>query len=412
MPQSTVTEVDLSTIDILDSSWFQDGPPHELFARMREEAPVRLNRTEQNGDFWSLTRAADIAQVSKDSATFSSSREGIFPVRDLVAPLELQRAVLLYKDPPDHTKYRKILQSAFVPATVNKMEDDVRAIVTRVLDDIIERGEADFVQDVAVRVPLLVLADLMGLPEEDVPQLYEWTNQIEEAQRSGQPAGAVETFMAMAGYLHQQVEKQIAEGNTDSLVIRLRTAEVDGEKLDDSEIMLFFALLVFAGNDTTRNTTSSGFRALLEHPDQLRKLQERPELIPGAIEEILRWTSVVQYFVRTATKDTEVGGQPIAEGDKLILWYAAGSRDPAVCESPDVFDVERTDPAHMAFGGGGRHFCLGAGLARLELRIIFEEVLRRLHDVEITGEVQRIPSSWANVLTSLPIRFAPGAREG
>ncbi len=412
MTPSTATEVDLSTIDILDPKWFEDGPPHELFARMREEAPVRRNATADLGEFWSLTRASDIAAVSKDSGTFSSSQEGVFTVRDLVAPLELQRSVLLYKDPPDHTKYRKILQSAFVPATVNKMEDDVRAVVNRVLDDVIEQGEADAVADIAVRIPLMVLAELMGLPEEDVPQLYEWTNQIEDSANTYEPAQAVETFMAMAGYLHAQVERQIAEGNSDSLVMRLRNAEVEGEKLDDPEIMLFFALLVFAGNDTTRNTTSSGLQALLEHPEQLAKIRENPELLPQAVEELLRWTSVVQYFVRTATTDAEIGGEQIAAGDRLVMWYTAGSRDPERYEDPGTFDIERPEHAHMAFGGGGRHFCLGAGLARLELRIIFEEILRRLENIELAGEPSRRVSPWVNALTHLPIRFTPGAKQG
>ncbi|EHN10622.1 putative cytochrome P450 hydroxylase [Patulibacter medicamentivorans] len=412
MTSTTAPAVDLTEVDLTDPSWFRDGPPHELFARMRAETPIRWNETEHFGGFWSLTRAAEIAAVSRDTATFSSHAEGVFVQRDQVAPLDLVRAVLLYKDPPEHTKYRKILQSAFVPATVAKMEDDIRAVVTRVLDDVIEQGACDWTQDVAVRVPLLVLAELMGIPEDDVPRLYEWTEQIEAAQRAIEPAQAVETFMAMAMYLHEQVERQAAEGNSDSLVMRLRAAEVDGETLADPEIMTFFALLVFAGNDTTRNTTSGGLLALLEHPEQLEKLRADPAVIPQAVEEILRWTSVVNYFVRTATTDTELAGQPIAAGEKVMLWYASGSRDEAKYADPQTFDVTRSEHDHMAFGGGGRHFCLGAGLARLELRIIFEETTRRLHEIEQAGEVQRLQSSWANGLTSLPIRFRAGARVG
>jgi cytochrome P450 len=395
-------DVDLATVDLMDIGWFQEGPPHELFARMRSEAPVRWNPLADGGGFWSVTRHEDVSAISRDTATFSSYRAGIFLEPDQVVPLDLTRNLLLYKDPPEHTKYRKILQSAFVPHTVNKLEEDVRARVTRVVDEVVGRGACDFVADVAVPVPLGVLAELMGLPDADIPRLYAWSEEIERAQLSREPAAATQTFVEMAGYLHEQIAAQTAD---DTLVARLRDAEVDGQRLDDSEILVFFGLLVFAGNDTTRNTTSSGMLALLEHPDQLAALREDPALIPQAVEEILRWTSVVNYFVRTATCDTEIAGQPIAEGEKVVMWYTSASRDEAVFADPQTFDVTRADNPHKAFGGGGRHFCLGAGLARLEIRIMLEEVLRRMRDVEQAGPVQRLGSSWANSLTSLPVTF-------
>ena len=191
----------------------------------------------------------------------------------------------------------------------------------------------------------------------------------------------------------------------------LADAEVDGDSLTDAEILVFFALLVFAGNDTTRNTMSGGMRALLEHPDQLELLRAEPQRIAAAVEEILRWTSVVNYFCRTATVDTELGGRRVAAGEKLLLWYTAGSRDPQVNSDPHRFDVTRAEAVHMAFGGGGRHFCLGAGLARLNLRVTFEEVLRRLGDVRLAGDPQVLRSNWANGLTSLPIEFTPHNKE-
>ena len=194
--------------------------------------------------------------------------------------------------------------------------------------------------------------------------------------------------------------------------MRLRRAEVDGHRLDDSEILVFFGLLVFAGNDTTRNTAANGMLTLLDHPDQLAELVADPSLISGAVEEILRWTSVVQWFARTALKDTEIAGQAIAEGEKVVLWYSWASRDEAVFDEPQRFDIHRAKPDHKAFGGGGRHFCLGAGLARLELRVLFEELVRRMPDLQPAGDVQRLPSNWANMLTSLPVRFTPGSREG
>ena len=218
-------------------------------------------------------------------------------------------------------------------------------------------------------------------------------------------------MVEMAPYLMEQIQRQKADGG-ESVVTTLADAEVDGESLKDEEILVFFGLLAFAGNDTTRNTLAGGMRALLEHPDQLALLQKEPERIEGAVEEILRWTTVVNYFCRTATKDTEVSGCPVSEGDKVMIWYQAGSRDPSVNQDPHRFDVTRESVDHQAFGGGGRHFCLGSGLARQELRVAFEEILRRMQNVEFAGEPQRLESNWANAHTSMPIRFTPGKREG
>jgi len=405
-----IEQLKLDEVDIVDPKWFEGGPPHELFARMRKEAPIRWNTLPDGTGFWSVTRHADVSAVSRDTETFSSYKAGVFLNPDLVNPLEMNRQLLLFKDPPEHTKYRLILQKAFTPNTVRALEDHVRARVTREIDKLVERGSADLVKELAIPVPLGVLVDLMGLPEEDIPKLHTWTDEIEESTRTGVPAS--ETFIQLAGYLHEQIARQAAEGVEDTLVMRLRAAEVDGEKLDDTEILVFFGLLVFAGNDTTRNTTASGLLALLEHPEQLAALREDPEKVPNAVEEILRYTSVVNYFVRTATKDTELGGQAIAEGDKVMMWYTSASRDEEVFEDPQRFDIEREKPEHKAFGGGGRHFCLGAGLARLELKVIFEEVTRRLADVRLDGEPQWLPSSWANMVTSLPVAFTPGTRAG
>lgn len=410
MATVTLDQVDLETIDIMDPKWFVDGPPHDLFARMRADAPVRWNPTPDGGGFWSLTRHADISAVSRDTDTFSSHRAGIFLHPDQVAPLDLNRNLLLYKDPPEHTKYRKILQTAFVPKTVNTMADQTRARVTQVIDAVIERGSCDFVKDIAVPLPLGVLAAMMGLPEDDLPRLFEWTEEIEAAQRSPEPAAALEVFGQMAGYLHEQVQRQVAAGG-DSLVTKLRDAEVDGEKLTDDEIFVFFALLVFAGNDTTRNTAATGMLTLLEHRDQWERLCAEPELVPAAVEEILRYTSVVNWFARTATRDTEIDGQRIAEGEKVVMWYTSASRDEEVYDEPDRFDITRTAQEHKAFGGGGRHFCLGAGLARQELMILFEELARRMPDIEPAGPVERLPSNWAHGLLTMPVTFTAGQKQ-
>lgn len=406
--------MDFDETDLMNSDWFADGPPHELFKQMRDGAPVRWNECgpETGGDhvpgFWSVTRDEDVAAISRDPASFSSHEGGIFLNPDQVVPLELSRNLLLYKDPPEHTKYRQILQRSFVPHTVRTFEHQVRARITGAIDAVIEAGRCDFVKDIAVPIPLAVLAGLLGLPDEDVPKLKRWTDEIEAAQLAREGSAALPTFGEMAQYLMEQIQIQARGGDT--LVTKLREAEVDGNKLSDPEILVFFGLLVFAGNDTTRNTASFGMLALLEHPEQWQMLCEDHALIEHAVEEILRYTSVVNYFARTATTDTEVGGQRIAKGDKVVMWYTSASRDERVTPDPQRFDVTRAEISHRAFGGGGRHFCLGAGLARLELRILFEELVRRMPDIKLAGPVQRLRSSWANSLTSMPVEFTPGAR--
>ncbi len=407
----SAAEIDLEQVDIFDLRWHEDGPPHELLARMRAEAPVRRNPLPSGGECWVVTRHAEVAEISKNPEIFSSYRGGIHLHPDQVAELDLLRNVLLYKDPPEHTKYRKILQTAFTPNTVAKFEDEIRAHVRRTIDAVIESGRCDFVDDIAIPIPLGVLTELMGVPPDDVPQFMRWTDEIEAAQRAAEPDAAVETFGEMAAYLHGQIERQTLEGNDESLVIRLRHAEVDGTQLNDNEILLFFGLLAFAGNDTTRNTTASGMLALLQRPEVWKELVDDPQLIEGAVEELLRFTSVVQWFSRVTKSHTELCGVPIPEGERVVMWYTSASRDGQVFDDPDVLDIHRSKPDHKAFGGGGRHFCLGAGLARLELKVTFEEIARRMRDMRLAGEIERLPSSWANGLTKMPVEFTPGVKE-
>ncbi len=404
-------QVDLAAVDLTDASWFADGPPHRLFARLRAEDPVHWNPLPDGTGCWSITRHADISAISRDTTTFSSHRAGVFLHPDQVVPLALAHNLLLYKDPPEHTKYRLILQKAFTPHTVATMEDMVRARVTKTIDKVIEQGRCDFAQDIAIPIPLGVLTELMGVPDEDIPQFATWTEQIEHAQRAPEPEAASAVFVEMAGYLHGQIERQAAAGLSDSLVMRLRAAEVDGNRLDDSEILVFFGLLAFAGNDTTRNTAATGTLALLEHPEVYAQLSADRSLVANAVEEILRWTTVVQWFNRTATMDTELAGKQISEGDRVLIWYASASRDDEAIEDPGTFDIHRAKPDHQAFGGGGRHFCLGAGLARLELKVLFEEITRRMPDLKLAEDVERLPSSWAHGLTKMPVTFTPGRAE-
>src|SRR5262245_34192341 len=273
----------------MDTWWCQYGPPRDLFARMRADAPVRWNPSPDGTGFWSITRHADIAFVSKHPELFSSFAAGVFLHKDQAVPLEVNRNNLLYMDNPQHTKYRKILQTAFTPRTVSALADSVRARVALLLDGVVEAGQCDWVKQVAVPLPLGVLIELMGLSRDDLDRLYDWTEALGEATLGPEPAAGTGVLVEMGGYLQHQIPRQIAQGREDSLVMRLRRAEVDGAKLTDEEITSFFGLLVFAGNDTTRNTAAAGMDVLLDHPDQWRLLREDPSLIESAVEELLRY---------------------------------------------------------------------------------------------------------------------------
>jgi cytochrome P450 len=400
-------DVDLEMVDLMDEDLFDDGPPHELFARMRAETPVRWNPIADGDGFWSLTRAADIAKVSKDPATFSSERRGVFVREGMPMPLDVLNQVILGMDPPRHTKYRGIVQKAFTPRIVAQQEQQIRGRIAGLIDAVCERGECDLVSALSVELPLQVIAEMLGVPQEDRQRLFDWTLQIEQAVDDPTVSGP-EALGQIGLYLAAAVAER-REQPADDLVTALISAEVDGEQLNDFEIAAMFALLMFAGNDTTRNTISGGALALMENPDQRQRLLDDPSLIDFAVEEILRWVTPVMWFRRTATIDTEIRGEPVKEGDKVVLWYVSGSRDEDVVAEPMRFDVTR-DVHHNAFGGGGRHFCLGAPLARLELKLVFREILQRLPDMELAGPVGRTRSNWVNGFTSMPVRFTPTPR--
>ena len=404
------TDIDLSTVDLTDLRFFESGPPHALFARMRNEPTPHRNPLQ--GDepgFWSFTKAADIAAISRDPATFSSARGGVFTTTQGAVPIDVLRVVILGMDPPQHTKVRNIVQAVFTPKLIRQKADDVRRTVTELIDEFIERGECDFVDDIAVELPLRVIADMLGVPQDDRRQLFAWTNKLSKAAATADPELGLGALMEIGGYL-TAITAERAANPGDDLISRMIAAEVDGERLSEAEITYFFALLMFAGNDTTRNTASGGMRALIEHDTEYRKLVADPAGVGNAVEEMLRWVSPIVYFTRVAQKDTTVGDHPVKEGERVALWYPAGSRDPELNDDPERFDISRNKPAHQAFGGGGAHFCLGNPLARLELTTLFEEIAHRIPDMRSTGNVTRLVSNFSNELTSMPVAFTPGPR--
>jgi cytochrome P450 len=405
-------DVDLSKVDLTDLSYFEDGPPYELFARMRAEASPHWNAlTGDEPGFWSFTKAADIADISRNPATFSSARGGVFATSQGAVPPEVLAQVILGMDPPQHTKHRNIVQAVFTPKMIREKEENIRTTVTTLIDDVIERGACDFVDDIAVELPLRVIADMLGVPQDDRRQLFEWTNTLSRAAATADPQLGMSALLEIGGYMNGMTAERKANP-ADDLVSRMIAAEVDGESLSEAEVTFFFGILMFAGNDTTRNTASGGMRALIENDGGRQKLVNNPDGIPNAVEEMLRWVTPVVYFTRVAQRDTEVGEHPIREGERVAMWYPAGSRDPAAIDDPDRFDVSRQKPPHQAFGGGGAHFCLGNTLARLELRVLFEELMRRVPDMQIAGSVTRLTSNFSNELTSMPVTFTPGKREG
>jgi cytochrome P450 len=405
------TDLDLDRVDLTDLDLFADGPPYELFRRMRREMPVHWNEMDGEPGFWNITRFEDIRRISRDHETFSNERGGIFIQNEPGVPVDVQRQLMLGMDPPRHTKVRGIVQKVFSPRVVAEREPHIRQVVTRLIDDVIERGECDFVSDIAVELPLIVIAEMLGVPVEDRYMLFDWTNRASHAVATADPADTLQALAEMGQYLGALVAER-RERPRDDLISRMVNAEVDGERLSDAEITISFGLLMFAGNDTTRNTASGAMLALIEHPDQRQKLIEDPSLMRDAVEELLRWVSAVVHFRRTATRDTEIAGQRIAAGDKVVLWYASGNRDETAIPDPDRLDVSRPNVEHQAFGGGGRHFCLGNQLARLELRVLFEELLERIPDMELAGEPRRLRTNFTNELTSLPVAFTPGRPSG
>ncbi len=402
---------DLDAIDVPDRPHWENGPPHELFKELRGRCPVHWSEIpeypEEEG-FWSVSKAENVREVSLDWETYSSELGGVTGLTHAI-PLELTRSMFIAQDPPKHDRLKMLFQRGFTPKRIAEHEDRIRAIVEKVLDGVAPRGECDLVTDVAQPVVGRVIGSFMGIPEEDD---IVWARLMNSALGLGDddlnPGGLDQILQEDIPEIFERCRKMIEERRenpTDDLTSVLVHAEVDGETLQEHEIVMGFFLLVAAGNDSTKATYTSGMRALIEHPDQMRMLAENPSLIPGAVEECLRMYPAFAHFRRTATRDTEIAGQPVKEGEKVVMWYVSTNRDEDVYDDPDRFDVHR-NPEHQAFGAGGRHFCLGAALARLELRILFEETVRRFPDMELAGEPQPAVSAFLNQLKTLPVRWA------
>jgi cholest-4-en-3-one 26-monooxygenase len=388
------------------------GPPHDEFKRMRGQCPVnwteKIEEYPTEAGYWSVTTADDIHTVSRDWETFSSAF-GITALTDSVMPLELIQAMFIGMDPPKHDRLKNLFQRGFTPKRIAEHEDEIRAITKAVVGRLEGRAEADLMADVAVPVVARVIGSFMGISEKDDEDWARIMNAIMTAGDTELHPEGIEIVMQRdVPEMFERCKALIAERRehpTDDLTSVLVHAELDGEKLEEHEIVMGFFLLMAAGNDSTRATYCSGMQALLRDPVERQKVLDDTSLIPGMVEESLRMFPAFAHFRRTAMRDVELGGKTIRKGDKVVLWYVSSNRDESVYEEPDHFSVTR-NPEHQAFGAGGRHFCLGTALARLELSILFEETLARFPNMELIDEPRYVESPFVNQLKTLRVRLA------
>ncbi|OBA80672.1 cytochrome [Mycobacterium sp. 1164966.3] len=390
-------------VDLADPGTYQRGMPYEAFRELRRRAPVAWHPYKDGPGFLALTGYDEVQAVSRDIATWSSQATGVMfeiPRTDLPP-------VMLQMDPPRHTALRKLVNKGFTPRQVARLNGHLADMARQIVDEVIERGECDFVDDVAGALPSYVIAELLGIPLEDGRRLYELTEMLHTGFVGD---GANErALMQMFQYATELAARKRAEPG-DDIATSLLQAEVDGEHLTDLEFDLFFLLLIDAGGDTTRNLVAAGILTLMQHPAEWQRLAADPSLMPTAIEEMLRYTSPVTVFVRTATKDTELRGVRVKAGDRAAMFYPSANRDESRFADPDRFDIGRAPNPHLAFGGGGTHFCLGANLARAEASAIIAEVMSRMDGLELAGPVERLRSNLINGIRSMPVRFTPARR--
>ena len=394
-------------VDLYSADTYARSMPHDAFTMLRQHDPVLWQPEPEGRGYWALTRYEDIVTISSDSSLFSSERGGT-NIEDMPEDaMTMLRTILINMDPPRHTKYRRLVATGFTPKIVSQTEPHVRDITKRIVDNIAKRGSCDFVTDIAAQLPLAVICEMLGVPEDDHAKVFDWSNRLigfddPEYNTSAEDGRIAATEMFV--YAHGLAAERKARPKADIISILMGT-EIDGDLLAEADFDGFFILLSVAGNETTRNLISGAMLALIEHPEQRARLLADPALMTTAVEEFLRWVSPLIYFRRTLSRDVIVGGQQMREGDKVAMYYPSGNRDEAIFEGGEAFDIARSPNPHMAFGGGGSHFCLGASLARLEIRCMFEELLRRLPDIELDGPVQRLRSNFINGIKHMPVRF-------
>jgi cholest-4-en-3-one 26-monooxygenase len=406
-------ERDIKSLELTEPELWADGPPHEAFKQMRRECPIHWTESfelfPEEAGFWSVTTADDVHTVSRDWKTYSSERGGVL-VAAAGFPLELAQAMFIGMDPPKHDRLKALFQAGFTPRRIADHEDAIREIAIRVLDRLAGQQTCDLVSDVAQPIVSRVIGSFMGIPEEDDARWARLMNStLGAADPDLNPDGFEGALQKDLPEIFEGCRKLIADRQanpTDDLTTVLVNAEVDGERLEEHEIVMGFFLLMAAGNDSTKATYCSGMRALMEDGEQMQMVKDDPSLIPAAVEEALRMFPAFAHFRRTATCDTVLHGQQIREGEKVVMWYPSSNRDETRYEDPDRYDLRR-EAEHQAFGAGGRHFCLGTALARLELKVMIEETLRRFPGIALDGRPASVESLFLNQLKTLPVRLSP-----
>ena len=412
----TVDEIDLSDLPF----WLRPLEEREgAFATLRRERPISFHAEPdvkilpRGPGYWAVTRHADILYVSRNPQLFCSGRGS--NIGDMPQPFNEFFGSMISMDDPRHARLRRIVARGFTPRKIQRVEAGVQQTAAAIVDRVIERGECDFVTDIAARLPLQIICDLMGIPESQHEFVFSRTNVIlgagDPEYTASEPAKIIPMLLqagAELAQLAQELGRARKGSSGEDLVSALVNAEIEGETLSEQELGSFFVLLAVAGNETTRNAISHGMKALCDHPEQRRLWAEDFErLAPTAVEEIVRWATPVIHFRRTATEDTELGGVRIAAGQKVVMWYCSGNRDETVFAQPFAFDIRRTPNDHVGFGGPGPHYCLGAHLARREITAMFRELLRRLPDLEIPEPPQKLQSFFIHGIKHMPCRFPP-----
>jgi len=409
-PAQAAPLVDLIHPDV----YVEHGYPHDAWTWLRNNDPVRFIERPSGSSYWAITKHADIMAIGKDPKRFLNEPILVLDFEDRAGAGAFQPPqTLIQMDPPKHHGFRQLISRRFTPRALKKIEKDIHDIAYEIVDALFEQGEegeCDFVQKVSAPLPIAVIAWLLGVPRSDWELIFRWTNEIigagdPEYQKEGADSNAtaqaamIEVFQYMTKLMEDK-----RKNPADDIASALVHAEVDGKKLEPLEVLSYYFIIIIAGNETTRNATSGGMLALIEHQDQLRRLQKKPELLPSAIEEIVRWTSPIIHFARTASEDADIRGRKIKKGDKLGLFYPSANRDEEIFERPFEFDISRNPNRHLAFGIG-EHFCAGAHVARLELEMAYKYLVPRIEEIELTGPVSRLRSQLVGGVKHLPIRY-------
>jgi cholest-4-en-3-one 26-monooxygenase len=409
----------LDDIDLLDLDRYVRGEHHEMFRVLRSEDPVHWQAEPDGPGFWAVTKLRDLQAVNRDTELFSSEIGGTQRIDLVDVEFDTRGVMLVDTDPPKHTRYRRIVNKGFTPRMIGLLESYLQHLAERIVDEVVEAGECDFVNDLAAELPLQAIAELMGVPQEDRRLIFDWSNTMIGINDPDfvHPDGAASAGMTAAMELYAYsngLAAQRRDDPRDDLVTKLINADIDGESLSELEFDMFMLLLSVAGNETTRTATAIGMNALMDHPEQMARVVANIDddaYLMRAMDEVLRWSTPVLHFRRTATADTQVGGREVKKGDKLLIWHVSANRDEEIFDDPFTFDVERSPNDHVAFGGGGAHYCLGANLARVELRIIFREILSRIPDLQKVAEPKVLRSNFVTGLKQMPVKFTPGSRK-